>query len=66
MCSSYAVLYNQKQNFWQPEIWRFLATTAPITLTRPENNSIYSILAFLPSPYVFFFSLMTLEVLIYE
>ena len=44
------------KTFWQPEIWRALAATVPITLTQPENNSIYSILACLPSPYVFLFT----------
>ena len=44
------------KTFWQPEIWRALAATAPIALTWPENNSIYSILACLPSPYVFLFT----------
>ena len=44
------------KTFWQPEIWRALAATVPITLTPPENNYIYSILACLPSPYVFLFT----------
>ena len=44
------------RTYWQPEIWRALAATAPITLTQAENNSIYSILACLPSPYVFLFT----------
>ena len=44
------------KNFWQPETWRALAATAPITLTRPENNSIYSILTCPPSPYVFLYA----------
>ena len=43
------------KTFWQPEIWRALAATVPITLSPPENNYIYSILACLPSPYVFLF-----------
>ena len=42
--------------FCQPEIWRALVTTAPITLTRTENDSTFFILACLPSPYVFLFT----------
>ena len=53
------------KTFWQPEIWRALDATAPIASTQPENNSIYSILACLPL-LMFFFSLMTLEDLIYK
>ena len=41
---------------WQPEIWRALAATAPVSLSRPDNNSTYSVLACLPSPYVFLFT----------
>ena len=44
------------KTFWQPEIWRALAATAPIILIRPKNTSTYSILACLPSPYVFLFT----------
>ncbi|XP_025128657.2 uncharacterized protein LOC112581251 [Bubalus bubalis] len=44
------------RTYWQPEIWRAVTATAPITLTRPENISTYSILACLPSPYVFLFA----------
>lgn len=44
------------KTFWQPEIWRALAATAPITLTRPKNIFTYSTLACLPSPYVFLFT----------
>ena len=40
------------KTFWQPEIWRALAATSTVTLT-PENDSTYSVLACLPSPYVF-------------
>lgn len=40
----------KNRTFRQPEIWRALAATAPVTLTRPENDSTYSILACLPSP----------------
>ena len=43
------------KTFWQPEIWRALAPISIVTLTRPENNSTYSVLACLPSPYFFFF-----------
>ena len=35
----------KNKTFRQPEIWRALAATAPVTLTRPENDSTYSILA---------------------
>ena len=41
------------KTFWQADIWRALAATAPVTLSRPKNESTYSILACLPSPYVF-------------
>ena len=41
---------------WQPEIWRALAATAPISLFRPNSNSTYSVLACVPSPYVFLFT----------
>ena len=44
------------KTFWQPEIWKALAATAPIILTRPKNTSTYSILACLSSPYVFLFT----------
>ena len=44
------------RTFWQPEIWRALMATAPITLTRTKNISTYSVLACLPSPYVFLFA----------
>ena len=44
------------RTYWQPEIWKALTATAPITLTRPENISTYSVLACLPSPYVFLFT----------
>ena len=44
------------KTFWQPEIWRALATTSLVTLSRPENDSTYSVLASLPSPYVFLFT----------
>ncbi|XP_044803371.1 endogenous retrovirus group K member 6 Env polyprotein [Bubalus bubalis] len=44
------------RTYWQPEIWKALTATAPITLTRPENTSTYSVLACLPSPYVFLFT----------
>ena len=40
------------KTFWQAEIWRALAATSTVTLT-PENDSTYSVLACLPSPYVF-------------
>ena len=46
----------KNRTFWQPEIWRALAATAPISLFRPDSNSTYSILACLPSPYVFLFT----------
>ena len=46
----------KKQTYWQPEIWRTLAATAPVSLYRPDSNSTYSILACLPSPYVFLFT----------
>ena len=39
------------KTFWQPEIWRVLAATSLVTLSRPENDSTYSVLACLPSPY---------------
>ena len=44
------------KTFWQPEIWKALAATAPIILTRPKNTSTYSMLACLSSPYVFLFT----------
>ena len=44
------------ETFWQPEIWRALAATSLVTLSRPENDSTYSVLASLPSPYVFLFT----------
>ena len=40
----------KNRTFWQPEIWRALAATAPITLTCPSNDTTYS-----ASPYVFLF-----------
>ena len=40
----------KNRTFWHPEIWRALAATAPITLTRPSNDSTYSAIACLPSP----------------
>ena len=43
------------KTFWQPEIWRALAATPLVTLSWPENDSTYSVLACLPSPYFFFF-----------
>ena len=46
----------KNKTFWQPEIWRALAATSPITLSRPKNDSIYSALACLSSPYVFLFT----------
>ena len=44
------------KTFWQPEIWRALAATSLVTLSWPENDSTYSVLACLPSRYVFFFA----------
>ena len=44
----------KKQTYWQPEIWRALAATAPVSLYLPDSNS--SVLACLPSPYVFLFN----------
>ena len=49
-------MHTKDKTFWQPEIWTALAATAPITLTRPKSNSTYSILACLPSVYVFLFT----------
>ena len=46
----------KNRTFRQPEIWRALAATAPISLFRPDSNSTYSVLACLPSPYVFLFT----------
>ena len=46
----------KNRTLWEPEIWRALAATAPVTLTRPDNDTTYSILACLPSPYVFLFT----------
>ena len=46
----------KNKTFWQPEIWRALAATVPITLTCPDSDSTYSILACLPFPYVFLFT----------
>ena len=46
----------KKQTYWQPEIWKALAATAPVSLYRPDSNSTYSVLACLPSPYVFLFT----------
>ena len=46
----------KKQTYWQPEIWRALAATAPVSLYCPDSNSTYSVLASLPSPYVFLFT----------
>ena len=45
----------KNRTFWQPEIWRALAATTPITLTSPYNDPTYSAIACLPSPYVFLF-----------
>ena len=45
----------KNRTFWQPEIWRALAATTPITLTSPYNDTTYSAIACLPSPYVFLF-----------
>ena len=44
------------KTFWQPEIWRALAATPLVILSWPENDSTYSVLACLPSPYVFLFT----------
>ena len=44
------------KTFWQPEIWKALAATSLVTLSWPENDSIYSVLACLPSPYIFLFT----------
>ena len=52
--------------FWQPEIWRALAATSLVTLSQPENDSTYSVLACLPSPYVFFCLLMIQKGFIYK
>lgn len=41
------------KTWWQPEIWKALAATSLVTLSRPENDSTYSVLACLPSPYTF-------------
>ena len=49
----------KEKTFWQPEIWKALAATAPIILTRPKNTSTYSILACLSSPYVFLFTIVS-------
>ena len=45
----------KNRTFWQTEVWRALAATAPNTLTRPSNDTTYSAIAGLPSPYVFLF-----------
>ena len=44
------------KTFWQPEIWRALAATSLVTLSGPENDSPYSVLACLPFLYVFLFT----------
>ena len=44
------------KTFWQPEISRPLDATSLVTLSRPENDSTYSVLACLPSPYIFLFT----------
>ena len=46
----------KSKTYWQPEIWRALAATAPVSLSRPDNDSTYSVLACLPLPYVFLFT----------
>ena len=44
------------KTFGQPEIWRALAATSLVTLSWPENDSTDTVLACLPSPYVFLFT----------
>ena len=40
----------KSKTYWQPEIWRALAATAPVSFSHPDNDSTYSVLACLLSP----------------